>query len=147
MPWAAWEIRSTSSWIYVRGAKGSYGINSWVTSDNVDAFQLQAKWKWRTMSQKQPNQIPLMLDSGFWLARPLHTDEPPETDGEFAWGMGGGLKRVCHDRHNGGINIAFMDLSVRTVRMMRLWQLKWHKGFDTTVYNRMAWPQWIQRYN
>ena len=99
------------------------------------------------MSQKQSNRIPLMLDSGFWLARPLDTDLPPEEDGAFAWDYGGGLKRIAHDRHNGGINIAFMDLSVRRVRIMRLWQLKWHKQFDTTVYDRIEWPKWIRRYH
>ena len=146
MPWAAWEVPNPA-WSYVYGDYGSYGINSWVTSDKVDAFQLKAVWKWRTMSQRQPNRIPVMLDSGFWLARPLDTDLPPEEDGEFAWSMGGGLKRICHDRHNGGINVAFMDLSVRKVRMMELWQLKWHKQFDTSVYDRMAWPKWMARYN
>ena len=40
-----------------------------------------------------------------------------------------------------------MDLSVRTVRMKELWQLKWHKQFDTSVYDRMAWPKWMARYN
>ena len=93
------------------------------------------------------NRIPVMLDSGFWLARPLDTDLPPEEDGTFSWSFGGGLKRVCHDRHNGGINIAFMDLSVRKVGMMELWQLKWHKQFDTTVGSRMVWPKWMARYN
>ena len=146
MPWAAWEV-TNPEWKYVYRASGSYGINSWVTSDKENAFQLAARWKWRTMGQRQANQIPLILDSGFWLTRPLHTDQPPEDDGAFSWDLGGGLKRVAHDRHNGGINIAALDLSVRRVRMMRLWQLKWHKQFDTSVYDTMDWPKWIRRYN
>ncbi len=146
MPWAAWEV-TNPAWNYVYGASGSYGINSWVTSDKADAFQLAGRWKWRTMGQRQANRIPLMLDSGFWLARPLDTDQPPEEDGQFSWDFGGGLKRIAHDRHNGGINIALLDLSVRRVRMMRLWQLKWHKQFDTSVYDRIEWPKWIRRYN
>ena len=119
MPWAAWEV-TNPEWRFVYRASGSYGINSWVTSDNVDAFQLVGRWKWRTMGQRQANQIPMLLDSGFILTRPLDTDQPPEEDGEFAWSYGGGLKRVAHDRHNGGINIAFLDLSVHRIRMMRL---------------------------
>ena len=146
MPWAAWEV-TNSVWSYVYRQSGSYGINSWVTSDKENAFQLAARWKWRTMGQRQANQIPLILDSGFWLTRPLDTDRPPEEDGAFSWDLGGGLKRVAHDRHNGGINIAALDLSVRRVRMMRLWQLKWHKQFDTSVYDRIEWPKWIRRYN
>ena len=146
MPWAAWEV-TEPAWQYVYGESGSYGINSWVTSDKADVFQLKGAWKWRTMGQRQANQIPLMLDSGFWLARPLDTDEPPEEDGAFDWAAGGGLKRICHDRHHGGINVAFMDLSVRRVGMKGLWQLKWHRQFDTNVYNTMDWPKWIQRYN
>ena len=146
MPWAAWEV-TEPAWQYVYGESGSYGVNSWVTSDKADAFQLKGAWKWRTMGQKQANQIPLMLDSGFWLARPLDTDQPPEEDGAFDWAAGGGLKRICHDRHHGGINVAFMDLSVRRVGMKGLWQLKWHRQFDTNVYHTMDWPKWIQRYN
>lgn len=146
MPWAAWKVTNTA-WSYVHGEYGSYGINSWVTSDPADVYQLSGAWKWKTIDQKQPNRIPMMLDCGFWLARPLDTDPPPETDGEFAWNHGGGLKRIAHDRHNGGINVGFLDFSVRKVRLMRLWQLKWHKQFDTTVYDRMYWPKWIERYN
>jgi len=146
MPWAAWEV-TNPEWKYVNGWSGSYGINSWVTSDKAEFLQLKGAWKWRTMAQRQSNQIPLMMDSGFWLARPLHTDKPPEEDGMFDWASGGGFNRICHDRHDGGVNIAFLDLSVRRVRMMRLWQLKWHKQFDTTVYDTMNWPKWIQRYN
>jgi len=80
-----------------------------------------------------------MLDSCFWLARPLDTDRPPEEDGTFDRSAGGGLNRVCHDRHNGGINIAFMDLSARQVDLKQLWQLKWHRQFDTSVYDKMVW--------
>ena len=57
------------------------------------------------------------------------------------------MSRICHDRHNGGINLAFMDMSVRQVRLKRLWQLKWHREFNTTVYDTMEWPKWIQRYD
>jgi len=142
MPWAAWEV-TEPAWQYVYGESGSYGINAWVTSDKADVFQLKGAWKWRTMGQRQANQIPLMLDSGFWLARPLDTDKPPEEDGTFDWDSGGGLRRICHDRHNGGVNVAFMDLSVRLVRLKRLWQLKWHRTFDTSVYDTMEWPRWI----
>lgn len=146
MPWAAWG-KINEQYPYVKGEYGSYGINSWVTSDKANSITLIGKWKWGTMSQKQPNRIPLMLDSGFFLTRANDTDKPPEEDGEFNWSYGGGLKRVAHDRHNGRINVAFLDLSVRKVRLKRLWQLKWHRQFDTTVYDRMDWPKWIQRYD
>ena len=145
MPWAAWE--ASPNWTLIAGESGSYGINSWVTSDKTDFLHMVGRWKWRTMGQRQANQIPMLLDNGFWLTRPRDTDPPPEEDGQFAWSYGGGLKRIAHDRHNGGINIAFLDLSVRRIRLMRLWQLKWHKEFNTAVYEIMDWPKWIRRYN
>jgi hypothetical protein len=37
-----------------------------------------------------------------------------------------------------------MDHSVRHVPIKRLWRLKWHREFDTSV--KMNWPSWMAGY-
>lgn len=148
LPWAAWAVAEhelASGFRYIRSATGSYGINWWVGSDRRDTVSYQGAWKWGRTGQRNANNIPMFMDCGFFLTRPLHTNKPPSQDGEFVWTPNTGMSRVCHDRHNGGINVAFMDMSVRQVRLKRLWQLKWHREFDTSVYDKMQWPKWIER--
>ena len=72
-------------------------------------------------------------------------------DGEFAWSYGGGMRRVCTNRHHGGINMLFMDWSTRKVRLKELWMLKWHRTFNTTGpwtpfggVNKNDWPRWMK---
>ena len=45
---------------------------------------------------------------------------------------------------NGGIQGVFLDHSVRHVPIKKLWRLKWHREFDTSV--KMNWPRWMAGY-
>jgi prepilin-type processing-associated H-X9-DG protein len=58
---------------------------------------------------------------------------------------------VCINRHDGGINMVFLDGSVRKVGLKELWTLKWFPQYDTA--NRWTkaggvrpedWPQWMR---
>ena len=40
------------------------------------------------------------------------------------------MVRICLNRHNGFVNWAFMDYSVRPVGLKELWHLPWHKSYD-----------------
>ena len=90
--------------------------------------------------------IPVLMDCGFMLARPEPSDPAPANDGandgEFLWAFGGGMRRVCTNRHTGEVNILFMDWSIRPVRLKKLWRLKWHRVFVPT---EPQWPQWIEK--
>ncbi|NLH43970.1 MAG: hypothetical protein GX448_19195 [Planctomycetes bacterium] len=64
-----------------------------------------------------------------------------------------GLPRYAMDRHGGGINMLFMDWSVRKVGIKELWTLKWTKEFDRAGPWTKAggvqpenWPQWMRRF-
>jgi prepilin-type processing-associated H-X9-DG protein len=54
------------------------------------------------------------------------------------------------DRHDGGINLLFMDWSIRKVGLKELWTLKWRQEFDTAEPWTKAggvkpedWPEWM----
>jgi prepilin-type processing-associated H-X9-DG protein len=70
--------------------------------------------------------------------RPERMDPPLEQDGEFLWSFGGGVRRVCTNRHDGGVNILFMDWSIDKAGLKELWRFKWHRSFDTA--NAWATP-------
>ncbi len=42
------------------------------------------------------------------------------------------MRRICLDRHNGKINIAFMDTTVNGVSLKNLWDLRWHAQWNRT---------------
>ena len=150
MPWAAWDLRdhpaAATAFQVIMDDSGSYGINWWVNNDSRDlgGGVYEGKNKWRTASARNANNIPVLTDNGFFLTRPFDTNLPPEFDGDFSWDYDKGMHRVCHDRHSGGINVMFMDWSVRDVGLKELWSLKWHRNFDTTVYDRVVWPDWMR---
>ncbi|OHB66927.1 MAG: hypothetical protein A2Y76_03705 [Planctomycetes bacterium RBG_13_60_9] len=61
------------------------------------------------------------------------------------------MRRICINRHEGGINMAFLDWSVRKAGLKELWALKWHKAYPqngpyTTAGGVMPsnWPEWMQ---
>jgi hypothetical protein len=100
------------------------------------------------------NFIPLFLDSATIGVTPWPEDRPPEHDGQF-WPYTGNnydeMRRVCFNRHDGFINVAFLDYSVRKVGLKELWTLKWHRNFDTAGHWTQAggaepedWPEWMR---
>jgi prepilin-type processing-associated H-X9-DG protein len=60
---------------------------------------------------------------------------------------------MCINRHEGGINMVFMDWSTRKVGLKGLWTLKWHRQFNTgNCWTRAGgiepedWPHWMRRF-
>jgi prepilin-type N-terminal cleavage/methylation domain-containing protein len=142
---------------------GSYGANSWVGVPNeggsfvVGGPSLRVCPDfWKTSDVGGASDIPLYLDSWWWCAWVKHTDSPPEYDGqttEFPCGCRNSIHRFCINRHDGFVNAAFLDYSVRKVGLKELWTLKWHRGFDTAGpwtgaggVQPEAWPQWMRRF-
>ena len=153
-PYASWDCATdltygVDSWAYIKDETGSYGINWWVNDYGKETLggQYPVEWKWRKANQKNSNNIPVLSDCGFFLSRPLDTNLPPAFDGDFAWNPNTGMSRICHNRHNGGINVLFMDWSVRKVGLKSLWKLKWNRNFDTSIYNQINWPDWMSNFN
>ena len=151
---------------------GSYGINSWTNNMSRDRGARLKEWFWkrvydtmciesgtlRTPSGKtaSTNNIPVFADSTWHDAWPRHFDSPaPSPDAYGIGNMGGAgeMNHFCIDRHNGAINILFMDFSVRKVGLKELWTLKWPRAYNTAGPWTKAggvrpddWPHWMRNF-
>ncbi len=94
--------------------------------------------------------IPTLLDSQSYLVFPPHY--PPMREfREFEYNSYQII--TCINRHNGHINVLFMDWSVRKVGLKELWTLKWDSDWDTAGRWTKAggvqpedWPQWMRSF-
>ena len=138
----------------------SYGENSWVSYilyDQSSTRKVQFFWK-NVNGVTGKNNIPVFADSAWLDAWPFDTDAPPPTPDFWQIQMGQGtsineLREFCLDRHNGGINMLFMDWSARKVGLKELWTLKWHREFNTQGPWTKAggvqpedWPEWMKNF-
>ncbi|MCU0914956.1 MAG: type II secretion system GspH family protein [Planctomycetes bacterium] len=156
LPYNAWDVSLTNpnDFSYLKDPRykiGSYGINWWVNDSDGTSGGHDPANRWRRAGQKNPQTIPVFQDCGFMLVRPEAQDPAPQMDGEFLWSYGGGMRRVCTNRHHGGINMLFMDWSTQKVRLKDLWTLKWHRTFNTagpwTPAGKVIhsdWPLWMR---
>ena len=158
LPYTAWDVSVTNptDFSFLRDPIykiGSYGINWWVNDSPLVSGTHDPTNKWRRTGQKNASAIPVFQDCGFMLVRPEPLDPAPQMDGEFLWSYGGGMRRVCTNRHHGGINMLFMDWSTRKVRIKELWMLKWHRTFNTAGpwtpfggVDKNDWPEWMRNF-
>jgi len=135
----------------------SYSINSWTNSMTKDRGDRKMEWFWKnTQNVKGANQIPVFGDATWHDAWPLHTDQPvdyPDAFGIGNKGTTGEMNHFCIDRHDGFINLLFIDWSTRKIGLKELWTLRWHRAFDTKgLWTRAGgvlpddWPTWLRRY-
>ena len=138
-PFGAWEID---------GVSGSYGLNGWICDPRQGKTELWGRGPienyWRTTDVEGANNVPVFFDAMWADTWPKETDEPPELPGHRS---AKGMQRVCCNRHEGFINVLFMDGSVRKVGLKELWTLKWHRNYNINgPWTRaggsqpMAWP-------
>jgi prepilin-type processing-associated H-X9-DG protein len=137
------------------GLYGSYGINGWAHNPpdigvsgtyNIPTTPVDYRPNyWRTVDVKQTSKIPLFGDCMYDGSEPQSDDAPPATKGVEQ--RNSEMSIWCIDRHKGGINMTFMDGSVRKVGLKELWKLKWHRNYNTNM-NRPPnfWPAWMKGY-
>ena len=135
----------------------SYSINSWTNYMHGNRGDRMEEWFWKNVNNaKNMSQIPVLGDSTWHDAWPRHTDQPMELRDGFGigdQGTSGEMNHFCIDRHNGFINMLFMDWSIRNTGLKEVWTLKWHRDFNTMgPWTRAGgvmpsdWPRWLQRY-
>jgi len=123
-----------------KGDFGSYGINGWVenppasTSTVYEGFETNNNW--RSPNVEGAAYAPLIMDALRFNVFPRETDSPPETE-DRAWESTQHMRRICINRHNGYIQMAFLDWHVRKV------------GPFTKVGGVLPqdWPGWMQGFS
>jgi prepilin-type N-terminal cleavage/methylation domain-containing protein/prepilin-type processing-associated H-X9-DG protein len=144
-PFAAWGV-------FDDGSYGSYGFNEWLcnrTPDNSNAANY-----WKHVNNRPADNIPVFLDCFWYDVWPFPENQPPETDGNTANLAGSNeMRRVCLNRHNGTVNTAFLDWSIRRIDLKELWTLNWGREYDTKgPWTRAGgvqpedWPEWMRGY-
>jgi len=134
---------------------GSYALNEWVYDSDDTSGGRRLEDYWRNSNKKGLNNIPVMSDAAWRCdGQPYETDDPPTYEGEPRIGVGtaGNEMRVfCINRHDGAVNVLFMDWTVRQVGLKELWTLKWHQNYN--IYGPWTkaggaqpgdWPQWMR---
>ena len=148
------QVKYTITVDSIWGRKSSYAANGWIF-DDFSIGKMVCPTRWGTPDVPNTYNVPVMGDSCWWhRSSPDPNDQPPTYDGEPPNGTGPVAMRIfCIDRHNGGINILFMDWSVRKVGLKELWTLKWHRNYDTAGPRTRAggvksddWPDWMRRF-
>jgi len=114
------------------GTYGSYGINGWVyVCGQSTLYGKPAEFFLKTINVKGGSNIPMFLDCWFFCGWPDDTDTPPSYDGEKWSGDEDSMQRFCINRHDGFINAAFVDYTVRRVGLKELFTLKWSRRYNT----------------
>jgi len=136
-PFAAWREDDT---------KGSYGLNYWVTQ-SAEGIRTEEKL-WKTPNVRGSTDIPMMLDCSSLGVSPEYSDIPPEYDGQPRPPdeAANQMRDCCINRHNKVINAAFLDYSVRRVGLKELWQLKWHRDWNSEGNPPPEWPEWMRSF-
>jgi prepilin-type processing-associated H-X9-DG protein len=132
---------------------GSYAINAWVYKVTIREMDGNAKLskQWGTFQVKHASEVPFIGGNYRYAAYPEAWDNPPEFEvgAEYA-----GLGSFAVNRHNGSINMAFVDGSARKVGLKELWTggLNWHKEYRADYATRTSrgpvqWPDWMNRFS
>jgi len=141
-------------WTY-HGWSGGYGINGfwydplaeplWHQPDGgetyitpSDSFAFPDDWFVTLAGADRASEIPVFSDMAWVDAWPRDESAIPD---DLIDPMGRGnqhqgksaltsMWRVCVDRHDLHVNIAFADQSTRSVHLGSLWNLRWSRGFE-----------------
>ena len=139
------------------GVAGSFGINGYCLipagPNAATTYEggVPVTNGWKTAGVRGASQVPWFTEALRFDLWPLPTHAPAQV--EFAAWSGNNMARTCINRHQGFLNAAFMDFSVRKIGLKELWTLKWHRQFDITGpwtkaggAQTSSWPDWINRF-
>jgi len=144
----AWEIT-----IPPPPFRGSYGFNPGLLSSGPFGFDMSVPLRTRLLGReifsfRGRANIPTILDS----TRPIVKVSTSATRGPPSYEF---EERgfFCINRHNGHINVLFLDWSARKVGLKELWTLKWGSDWDTAGPWTKAggvqpedWPRWMRSF-
>jgi prepilin-type N-terminal cleavage/methylation domain-containing protein/prepilin-type processing-associated H-X9-DG protein len=136
---------------------GSYGSNSSVANHWCSPSDEVRTKAWRTADVRGADRIPVYFDNASDLVYAWRWDlpgvvpEPPAHDAIPTGISPPSIMSPCMNRHDGGINVSFLDWSVRKVGLKELWTLKWNRQYNVAGKWTKAggvqaedWPQWMR---
>ncbi len=153
-PDMAWQIRNSGKFRELVDNdldKGSYCLNWWVNSNSGN--NVNCRYKWEMIPSENCSNIPVLADGGDFTAavRSDYSHIPYKnpidsslTERDFKNNCFG-INKFLMKRHGGGVNVLFMDWSVRTITLMDLYSLNWHKEYKPVSQcdATWQWPDWI----
>ncbi len=135
--------------------RGSYSLNEWIYDSDDTGGGRDLQDYFRSISHKGLSNVPIMAD-GAWRsdAQPYEHDNPPAYEGEQRGGVAADEIRIfCINRHDGFVNVLFMDWSTRKVGLKELWTLKWNTSYNIAgPWTRAGlaqggdWPEWMRNF-
>ena len=147
LTFAPWEITKPGP-----PFRMSYGLNNNVFSPRFEgpgSSSPSAKHPYTDVfSVRNHDNIPLLLDAvGPSCSLMNERISPPAEE------PSGSAGQLCINRHDGTINILFLDWSVGEIGLKGLWTLRWHLLFNTAGPWTKAgevqpedWPRWMRRF-
>lgn len=136
---------------------GSYGWNDWVGSP-AGSGAIESRlgagdardYFWSGPNVSGASTVPLIADCGTWQPKQVEPADQPSPY-EYRYGdseaeaeefvNGNPLSQFCMNRHNGSVNMLFMDLSVHAVGLKELWLLQWRRDWEA---RKPGWPDWMK---
>ena len=146
-PHSAWGIYNNGS--YLNNVAGSYGFNWWMYKHQRDTDMGHNLSKaWERFDARKASEIPLIFDCFFHGAYPEAMHMPATTQTTNAIWEAEDMGWVCIDRHDGYINLVFLDGSVKKVELVDLYTLSWNRKFQSEWQKRISyryptWPDWM----
>ena len=144
--------------VYNWREEASYGANCWIYKPAPGQTEIQNRptdWNWKHKDVAQAFRVPVFADTMWRGGGPYENGtrgDPPAFDGQWI-DYNREMMHFCIDRHQGSINVLFLDWSVRKVGLKELWTLKWHRNFDTNGpwttsggARQGDWPEWMRNF-
>lgn len=155
----AWGI-FTGNDLGPNGVAGSYGINGYCLipqgQNPRDTYEsgVSTQYGWKSPGEPGCSNAPWFVEALRFDLWPSE-DNPPAQNEFAAWtgGASNNMARTAINRHQGFLNAAFLDWSVRKVGVKEVWTLKWHKNYNvagpwTQAGGAVAsdWPDWMDQF-
>ncbi len=143
--WGRRDSKALNSSVKNYPLYGSYGLSLWVSGAPVNIAPARLGQIWESADVRRADRIPIMVDSD---------TTPPTRDSTPIWVPDSSCGHFsCMNRHSSGVNVLFLDWSVRKVGLKELWKLRWYRDFPTNGPWTKAggvepgdWPQWMRKF-
>jgi prepilin-type N-terminal cleavage/methylation domain-containing protein/prepilin-type processing-associated H-X9-DG protein len=121
----------------------SYGFNGWLYNPAKAVLQGRPTvYNLRSEDVRETSETPMFLDSMWRGGAPEETDTTPPVSAAWQHGREQ-MWAFSIIRHSKGVNIVFLDGSVRHARARDLWQLPWHKNWNYAAVAGLVFPGWM----